>query len=329
MNPRNDRRPVRCPFGAKFQSWLGLVASIIVTGCVASSDGPVAPANAYTEAVISSGYQRIQEVYLEPVEFGTLTVDGLEGLATLDDTVTVDRTADGVILTATGGIIGSYRAPDDNDPESWAHLAAQALRDAASSSPVLAELDHEDLYEALFDAVASDLDDYSRYVTPEEAEAERAARDGYGGIGILINFDEEAGLGFVEEVFDGAPAQRAGVRAGEFFLAVDGEPTTGWDLSELANRLRGPIGTEVFITLGTPAGTTRTIRLEREQVIIDTVATDIIGNVGYIEISRFNAATADQARCGNRRPARPVRRRPGRPDRRPARQSWWVARPIG
>ena len=276
-----------------------LAGLVLLAGC---AGGPgqdrlaATPELVEASTVFDVGFDRIADVYLEPVDMGTLTVDGLSGLATIDERLSASRTDSDVRLTLASGVIGIYDAPEPRDATGWAELTWTAVQEARIASPALREAALEEVYEAVFDAIVTDLDDYSRYVNAEEAEAERAARDGYGGIGLMLDFNEETGRGFVQEVFPEAPAERAGIRVGDIFIAVDGEPTEGWDLQDLARRLRGPIGTTVTVTIDRAEGTQTTLTLRREQVIVDSVSTRIIDRIGVLRVSRFNAGTVEQTR---------------------------------
>ena len=276
-----------------------LAALALLAGCAGGSgQDPLSPVPEVVEAsdVFDVGFDRIADVYLETVDMGTLTVDGLSGLSTIDDQLSASRTDENVQVTLATAVIGIYDAPAPRDASAWADLTWTAVQEARFASPSLREATLEEIYEAVFDAIVTDLDDYSRYVNAEEAEAERAARDGYGGIGLMLNFNEETGRGFVQEVFPEAPAERAGIRVGDIFIAVDGDPTEGWELEDLARRLRGPVGTMVTVTLERAEGALATLSLRREQVIVDSVSTRIIDRIGVLRISRFNAGTVEQTR---------------------------------
>lgn len=293
------------------RAWLtkplaGLFLLGIIAGCAA--DGASAPVDVAaaapqaaaergpTDPVFTVGYDRMADIYLEAVDLGELTADGLDGLSGIDPDLHALRAGDHLDLLRGTTLVGSYASADAFDSAAWAAIATSAVADAAAASPLVADAGSEAIYEAVFDAIVADLDEYSRYVNAEEAEAERASRDGYGGVGLLLNFDDDTGFGFVEEVFDGSPAEAAGVRIGDVFVAVDGQPTTGWSLQDLAHHLRGPIGTVVTVTVRGIDGLLRTISMRRAQVIIDTVDAEVRDGIGIMRISRFNAGTLEQAR---------------------------------
>jgi carboxyl-terminal processing protease len=104
-----------------------LLGLLLVTGCTMEPTSLAAQSPAVGEHVFAVGYSRIAEIYLEPVDMGKLTLDGLSGLANLDSSLHVDRDGGLVRLTANGHAIGEFPAPPPNDASGWAALTAQAI----------------------------------------------------------------------------------------------------------------------------------------------------------------------------------------------------------
>lgn len=273
----------------------GITLGILLLGACATS----APNTALVEtegpvraSVFSEGYDSISDFYLQRIPLSDLTVDGLSGLASIDEGFAVARTEDGVEMSIDGAVIGEFAAPAARNPYAWANLTVAAVAGAQEASPELSEASPEDIYDAIYTAIAETLDDYSRYSTAEKARQERAFREGYGGIGLLLNMDE-GGRALVEEVFDDGPASRAGVTAGELIMAVDGEDTLDWTLEKLGSRLRGLSGTEVRVTMLSTDGVERTLTLKRERVIPNVINTRVEDDIVITRISRFNASTRE------------------------------------
>jgi carboxyl-terminal processing protease len=274
------------------------MAVIVLASCggggPALTEAAVSDTRTVSPGVFDVGYERIADVYLEPIDLGALVLEGLEGLSAIDETLAVRRSGGAVWLFAGARRLGGIDEPPLDNPEGWARLTVEAITLMRRASPALQDSAAERLYTAVFDAVLDDLDGYSRYVDAARAQQERASRDGYGGIGILLGFDEEAGHGFVEEVFPGTPAARGGVEAREIFVAVDGVRAEGWDLETLAENLRGPSNSVVSVTLRRPTdGRERTLELRREHVIVNAVTARLDGDIAILRVGRFNAATAD------------------------------------
>lgn len=241
--------------------------------------------------LFSVGYSRISTVYLEQVDLSELTVTGLSGLATIDQRIRADRVDDQVRVLANRTAVAAFAAPEDRDAAGWGRVVVDGIAAARAVSPALSTATDDDVHAAVFNAITANLDPYSRYVSPDQAQQERAYREGYGGIGLLLEKDE-TDRPWIREVFSDGPAARAGVLAGDVILAVDGKPALGLALDQLGEALRGPIGSEVRLTLEAPSGQTRILALVRERVVPNPVTIRTEDGIVILRVSRFNAGTA-------------------------------------
>ena len=110
------------------------------------------------------------------------------------------------------------------------------------------EVDSSELMEAAIDGMLTSLDPHSSYLSPDDAAAMRVQTRGeFGGLGIEVTQEE----GFVKVVspIDGTPADEAGIEAGDFITHVDGESMLGLTLDEAVDKMRGPVGSEIVITV--------------------------------------------------------------------------------
>jgi carboxyl-terminal processing protease len=110
------------------------------------------------------------------------------------------------------------------------------------------EVDEGELIEAAIDGMLTSLDPHSSYLSPDDAAQMRVQTRGeFGGLGIEVTQDE----GFVKVVspIDGTPADEAGVEAGDFITHVDGESLLGLTLDKAVDLMRGPVGSEIIITV--------------------------------------------------------------------------------
>ncbi len=110
------------------------------------------------------------------------------------------------------------------------------------------EVAPEDLIEAAIDGMLTSLDPHSSYLSPDDAEQMRVQTRGeFGGLGIEVTQEE----GFVKVVspIDGTPADEAGIEAGDFITHVDGESILGLTLDKAVDLMRGPVGSEIVITV--------------------------------------------------------------------------------
>ena len=115
-------------------------------------------------------------------------------------------------------------------------------------SEYVEEVDAKELIEAAINGMLTSLDPHSGYLPPVDAEKMREQTRGeFGGLGIEVTQEE----GFVKVVspIDGTPADEAGMEAGDFITHVDGESVLGLTLNEAVERMRGPVGSEIIITV--------------------------------------------------------------------------------
>ncbi|QFU10195.1 putative CtpA-like serine protease [Rhodobacteraceae bacterium THAF1] len=110
------------------------------------------------------------------------------------------------------------------------------------------EVEEEDLIEAAINGMLTSLDPHSSYLSPTDADRMRdQTRGEFGGLGIEVTQED----GFVKVVspMDGTPADEAGMQAGDFITHVDGEGLLGLTLDDAIELMRGPVGSEIVITV--------------------------------------------------------------------------------
>jgi len=110
------------------------------------------------------------------------------------------------------------------------------------------EVDEAELIEAAINGMLTSLDPHSSYLSPDDAADMRVQTRGeFGGLGIEVTQEE----GFVKVVspIDGTPADEAGIEAGDFITHVDNESVLGLTLDEAVDMMRGPVGSEIVITV--------------------------------------------------------------------------------
>ena len=92
------------------------------------------------------------------------------------------------------------------------------------------------------------LDPYSAYMNPKIFEESQTETSGeFGGLGIEVTM--EAGVVKVITPMDDTPASRAGIKAGDYIVRINGEQVQGKTLMEAVNLMRGPVGTPIEITV--------------------------------------------------------------------------------
>lgn|SRR5574341_244811 len=156
--------------------------------------------------------------------------------------------------------------------------------------------DQDLVYGAIRGMVDAVGDPYTAFVTPDVAEILREDNTGtFEGIGAYVEEAPEGGVHIIR-VFEGAPAEEAGLRAGDVVIAVDGQPVTDMILNEALLLIRGPAGTEVTLTV-VRQGESRPldITVTRGRIEIPTVEYRMLdNNIGYVALFEFNASSSER-----------------------------------
>lgn len=162
----------------------------------------------------------------------------------------------------------------------------------------IGDVDETDLSEGVYKGYIEGLGDpYSVYYDEEETKQMSESLSGeFGGVGALMSQDRETGVITVLQVYDGSPAQEAGMRDGDTLYKVEGEEVTGEDLSDVVSKVKGEKGTQVTLTvLRADTGDEEELTITRDTIEVQTVSHEMKeNNVGYIRITEFDTVTYEQ-----------------------------------
>ncbi len=143
-------------------------------------------------------------------------------------------------------------------------------------------------------------DPYAAYYTPEELASFMDETTGsYCGIGALVSQNVTTGICTIVRVFEGSPAEEAGVLPGDIIYKVDGEEVTGTDLTLLVNNyVKGEEGTKVVITMfREDSGEYVDLEITRRPIDVQTVSGKMVTDeIGYISVMEFDMVTDEQFR---------------------------------
>ena len=159
------------------------------------------------------------------------------------------------------------------------------------------EVNHGEAMDAAINGVLQSLDPYSAYMSPDtfkEMETETSGK--FGGLGIEVGM--EYGVVKVITPMDDSPAEREGVKAGDYIVKVNGVQVQGKTLSEAVELMRGPVGSKIEITVRRK-GVKKALTFEiiREIIVVESVKSKIIDdNVGYIRLTAFNENSSRQVK---------------------------------
>lgn len=141
-------------------------------------------------------------------------------------------------------------------------------------------------------------DPYAVYYTPDELTSFLDETNGsYCGIGALVSQNVQTGVSTIVRVFEGSPAEEAGILPGDALYKVDGIEVIGMDLSLLVNNyVKGEEGSQLTITIYREnSGEYKDITLTRRPIDVQTVSGKMLDEeIGYISVAEFDRVTADQ-----------------------------------
>ena len=146
------------------------------------------------------------------------------------------------------------------------------------------------IYGAIEGLVNAADDPYTVFLPPQEAKQFQEDIEGsFGGIGAEIGIRKEQLV--VITPLDDTPASKAGLKAGDRILEINGTSTAGMDIGAAISLIRGKVGTEVkFIILGKDAEKPKEVEITRALITIPTLKWEIKeGNIAYMKLSSFNA----------------------------------------
>ena len=156
-------------------------------------------------------------------------------------------------------------------------------------------VDQNKVMDAAINGVLQSLDPYSSYMSPEVFKDMQTETSGeFGGLGIEVGM--EAGVVKVISPIDNTPASKAGVKAGDYIVKIDGNQVQGKSLTEAVEIMRGPVGSEIEITVRRRGIKKALIfNIIREIIEIQSVKSKIIDkNIGYIRLTQFNENSSSQ-----------------------------------
>ena len=179
------------------------------------------------------------------------------------------------------------------------------------SSAFVRPVDERQLFEGAMEGMVERLDPYSDYISPEELQEFQEDLDqNFGGIGIVVEVNQETNRLTVLSPLPDTPAYGAGMRAGDQILAIDGQSTKGFQIRDAVDLMRGEPGTSLTITV-LHLGETDPVEMTMRRAIIPVAS--VLGDVrnpdgtwqytlesepriGFIRLATFGEKTAEELR---------------------------------
>ncbi len=160
------------------------------------------------------------------------------------------------------------------------------------------DVDSSELIEAAINGMLTSLDPHSSYLSPKDAAKMREQTRGeFGGLGIEVTQED----GFVKVVspMDGTPAFEAGIEAGDFITHVNGETLLGLLLDDAVEMMRGPVGSEIVITVVREGEQEPfDVSIIRDTIQLTAVRARTEGNTAVLRLTTFNEQTYPKMKEG-------------------------------
>ncbi len=157
------------------------------------------------------------------------------------------------------------------------------------------DVDQSDMIDSAINGALQSLDPYSVYMNPEIFQSvETDTKGEFGGLGIEVGM--EAGVVKVISPIDDTPAYKAGIKAGDYIVKINGEQVQGKSLMEAVKMMRGPVGSSIKLTIRRKGEKKALeINIKREVIQITSVEGKIFKkNIGYLRLKSFNNNSSKQ-----------------------------------
>ncbi|MCF1707692.1 S41 family peptidase [Tabrizicola sp. J26] len=151
--------------------------------------------------------------------------------------------------------------------------------------------DSQKLIEAAINGMLTSLDPHSSYMPPDQFSDMQVQTHGeFGGLGIEVT--EENGFIKVVSPMDGTPAAEAGIQSGDFITKVDGESLSGILLDEAVDKMRGPVGSQITLTIVREGvADPFDVTLTRDTIKLTAVKARVVGDAVVLRVTTFNDQT--------------------------------------
>ena len=159
------------------------------------------------------------------------------------------------------------------------------------------EIDQAEIMDSAINGVLQSLDPYSAYMNPKSFKGMQTDTKGeFGGLGIEIGM--ESGVVKVITPIDDTPAANAGIKSGDYIVKINEEQVQGKSLTEAVDLMRGPIGSEINLTVRRRnIKKSLKFKIKRAVIEVKSVESKIVGEkkkIGYLRLKSFNENSGDQ-----------------------------------
>src|SRR5260221_12607838 len=196
-----------------------------------------------------------------------------------------------VALLGAPALVPRATVEAKSNTESYRALALFAAVFERVRSDYVEEVSDETLVESAINGMLTSLDPHSSYLNAKNyKDMQVQTRGEFGGLGIEVTMDN--GVIKVVSPIDDTPAAKAGIKPNDLIVQVDGQPLAGLTLPEAVEKMRGPVNSDIKLTVRREGREPFDVTLTRAIVKIQSVKSHLEGdNIGYLRITSFNEQT--------------------------------------
>ena len=157
-------------------------------------------------------------------------------------------------------------------------------------SDYVEHVDNKKIVESAINGILSSLDPHSSFLNAKNLDDMKIQTKGeFGGLGIEVTMEN----GFVKVIspIDNTPADKAGIKAGDYITHLDKKSVVGLTLDEAVNKMRGPVGSKLKVTIGRVDTEPFDVVIKRDIIKITSVRSRLEKDVGYLRITTFSEQT--------------------------------------
>ncbi|CAO3407531.1 S41 family peptidase [Azospirillum largimobile] len=203
----------------------------------------------------------------------------------------IKRAATAAALVFLGAGVATVTAQSSNSSDTYRQLNLFGDVFERVRAEYVEQVTDEQLIESAINGMLTSLDPHSSYLNKKSfQDMQVQTRGEFGGLGIEVTM--ENGLVKVVSPIDDTPAFRAGLQPGDLIVQLNGEAVMGLSLNEAVEKMRGPVGSELKVTVRRgEAGEPFTVSLTRAVIKVQSVRYRAEGDIGYIRVTSFNEQT--------------------------------------
>ena len=179
----------------------------------------------------------------------------------------------------------------EEDPNDYNYLKFLGETIEKIKSDYVDDVKNKELVESAINGMLSSLDPHSSFLNADSLKQMKIQTKGeFGGLGIEVTMEN----GFVKVIspIDDTPAYKAGIKAGDYITHLDGKSVIGLNLNEAVDKMRGPAGTKLKVTIGRSNQEAFNVTIKRDIIKISSVKSKLEEDVGYIRITTFSEQTS-------------------------------------